>query len=57
MWVEDLPLVGEDGSTNSFFAAFLISFTLVVSWVVLQLTTIVLLDNFVKASRPARAAF
>ena len=50
--MDEIPLVGDDGSTNVSFSIFLISFTLVVSWVVLQLTTIVLLDNYVKASPP-----
>ncbi len=56
MWVDEIPLVGEDGSTNVSFSLFLISFTLIVSWLVLQLSTIVLLDNYVKAPPPPRPA-
>ena len=51
MWVDEIPMVGSDGSTNVPFSLFLISFTFVVPWVVLQLTTIVLLDSYIKASR------
>jgi hypothetical protein len=48
--VDAIPLVEADGTTNVSFSLFFISFTLLVSWVVLQVTLVVLLDNFVRAS-------
>ena len=49
-WVDDIPMVAEDGKTNMSFSLFFISFTLLVSWVVLQVTLVVLFDNFVRAN-------
>lgn len=49
-WVDSIPLVGSDGSTNLSFSIFLIAYTFIVSWVIVHLTIVVLLDNFVKAS-------
>ncbi len=50
--MDEIPLVGADGTTNVSFSIFLISFTLLVPWVVLQLTGVVLLDSFVKVTLP-----
>lgn len=48
--MDSIPLVGSDGSTNLSFSIFLIAYTFIVSWVIVHLTIVVLLDNFVKAS-------
>jgi hypothetical protein len=48
--VDAIPLVEADGTTNVSFSLFFISFTLLVSWVVLQVTLVVLFDNFVRAN-------
>ena len=40
----------EDGTSNLTFALFFVIYTVVVTWVILQLSVVVLLDNFTKAS-------
>ena len=49
-WVDSIPVVEEDGTSNLAFALFFVVYTLVVTWVMLQLSVVVLLDNFSKAS-------
>ncbi len=49
-WVDSIPLVDSDGSTNISFAIFIIVYNFVVAWVIVHLTIVVLLDNFVKAT-------
>lgn len=48
--MDSLPVVEEDGSSNLSFSLFFVVYTVVVTWVVLQLSVVVLLDNFSKAS-------
>ncbi len=38
-WVEELPVVGEDGTLNLSMAVFIFSFILVVDWTLLQALT------------------
>jgi hypothetical protein len=35
-WVDELPVVNEDGNLNIAFASFLFSFVLIVNWTLLQ---------------------
>ena len=49
-WVDAIPLVNSDGSTNVSFSIFIICYILIVSWVIAHLTMVVLLDNFIRAS-------
>ena len=44
-WVAEIPYLNEDGSTNSSFAIFLVTYVLVVNWTLLQVTVAVLLDK------------
>ncbi len=48
--MDSIPVVDEDGTSNLKFALFFVIYTLVVTWVMLQLSVVVMLDNFSKAS-------
>ena len=48
--MDSIPVVEEDGTSNLTFALFFVIYTLVVTWVMLQLSVVVLMDNFTKAS-------
>jgi hypothetical protein len=49
----DSLLIGQfdlNGTPGPGFSIFLVSFVMLISWVLLQITTVVLLDSFMKAS-------
>lgn len=45
-WVDELPVVKEDGELNFAFASFLFSFVLIVNWTLLQATSLLDLSEF-----------
>ncbi len=47
--MDSIPIVEEDGDSNVTFSLFFVSYTILVTWVMLQLSVVVLLDNFSKA--------
>ena len=51
VWLQNLPVVDGDGQVDLLLAAFVISFKVVVGWVLLQIGVAVLLDNFMDTSR------
>ncbi len=46
-WIDSLPYVNDDGSTNLGAVFFLDSFILVVNWTLLPITLAILVNNFV----------
>jgi hypothetical protein len=46
-WVDSLPYVNDDGTTNMGVVVFLYSFILVVNWTLLPITLAILVNNFV----------
>ena len=47
---QNLPVVGPDGSVDWVLAVFVITFKILVGWVLLQISVAVLLDNFMSTS-------
>ena len=45
-WVDELPVVKEDGELNFAFASFLFSFVLIVNWTLLQAASVLDLSEF-----------
>ncbi len=44
-WVDELPVVKEDGELNIAFASFLFSFVLIVNWTLLQASLLAVLES------------
>mmetsp|Transcript_52972 Transcript_52972/g.139581 ORF Transcript_52972/g.139581 Transcript_52972/m.139581 type:complete len:651 (-) Transcript_52972:1867-3819(-) len=49
-WVPSLPVRFDNGSLNWRGASFVISYIMIVNWIILQVSVAVLLDNFINAS-------
>jgi hypothetical protein len=49
-WDESLDLIDHSGAPHMGLSAFMVSFVMLTSWVLLQMCTVVLLDSFTKAS-------
>ena len=49
-WPEDFHAIRENGTPNWAVAVFIAAFTIIVIWVILQVSMAVLLDNFIGAS-------
>ena len=49
-WDESLGLIDHSGAPHMGLSAFMVSFVMLTSWVLLQMCTVVLLDSFTKAS-------
>ena len=49
-WIEGVPVLDEDGIVNWGVGVYIMSFTIIVNWTLLQVSVAVLLDNFVQST-------
>ncbi len=49
-WAENIPMIEADGTTNGRMAVYIISFVILINWVILQVTVAILLQSFVTVS-------
>ena len=49
-WIEGVPVLDNDGLVNWGVGGYIMSFTIIVNWTLLQVSVAVLLDNFVQST-------
>ncbi len=49
-WIDGVPVVQNDGSLHKPLALFLLTYIIIVNWVLLQVSVAVLLDNFINTT-------
>ena len=49
-WVQYIPMIQSDGTINGTLTTYIISFVIIINWVILQVTVAILLESFVTVS-------
>ncbi len=49
-WAQYIPMIESNGTTNGSLALYIISFVILINWVILQITVAILLESFVTVS-------
>jgi hypothetical protein len=49
-WVQYIPTIEANGTTNGTMAVYIISYVILINWVILQVTVAILLESFVTVS-------
>ena len=49
-WPQFIPMIDSNGNTNAIMAFYIMTFVILIDWVILQITVAILLESFVSVS-------